>query len=253
MTVLAPADTTPTTAPTPVEFRNEVAYWKILTATVDHYIQFGRRLRPERFKPYLDSSFRVAEYVKDWPVPDRTQRAMRYFGYGAAECGFHRDYYNVNVPGQVVRVPHKVTIKTFSIDYGWTGICHQRAFSNTEWAYQVALALQTGQFTPALEKSLHPVALARLKRSVHIPPTLKLKKIDVSGFKAAEAEWKWQKSQGVSPYKMKFDIKYRERTPDDIDSVLLYRIIIDIDRQARGWPWGQWKQSFLEELKKAVK
>ena len=46
---------------------------------------------------------------------------------------------------------------------------------------------------------------------------------------------------GIDPIEIRRKLKisgYRESTQDEIDSALIYRVIVELDRLSRGWPFG---------------
>ncbi len=241
-----PAHADPFAEVTAVAENADAIYWNTLAATADYFAKRGFPRPASRLKPFLDSSHRVAEMVKGFPTYDPIENAHTYFAYGGQESVYRWSYVNINFPGQ--KFQNNTEVKRFSLDYGWIGLND----INISLTYIVARALQEGKPLPNWVKvSLHPDARKFLRSHVRVPKDLKLLWIRPGMGKEALNQWKWAKSKRMNNrlFKKRFSHSFREKTEDDLDSMLLYRIIIEIDRRARGWEYKTWNKGVFKTLR----
>jgi hypothetical protein len=92
-----------------------------------------------------------------------------------------------------------------------------------------------------------------MRETIHVPKSLRLKKLNLQEIKDTRYDYLDQVRRGVSPRRMKIYIVYRERDDDDLDSMLLYRVIEEIDRKFRYWPWHNWDPRLYQQLEKIAK
>ena len=234
--VLAKPSASSTEADIERSARFSAIYWNILAKTADHYNSMGARRKLDTFKKYLDSSYRVANMFDDFPAADFVDRWTRNFAYGSVESGYMPNYVHVNIPGKSYPGIPGMTVKQFSVDYGLVGVNE----INVEWAYTAASCIQNGEPIPkAWRDAYGPGTIAQF-RTVHIPPGLKLLRIDLNTAKQAKRAWQGLVKKGVDPNRMKIGVRYLENTDDWRDSVLIYRLLIEMDRRNRGWRWRSW-------------
>lgn len=178
---------------------------------------------------FAKSSYRVAKMFPSYPSTSIEDRVKKFMSWGAQESQWHPNYVCVNVPGAKYATGK---VKFFSVDYDWTGINSK----NTKWAYYLALTIQ--QRKPLL-KELHP-EFRRMLADVRIPKKLKLKWIDPQLERDAAGQWKYLLRKGVAKDKIasRIRLEYVSNTEDDVDSMLIYRVLIEMDRAARGWKEG---------------
>lgn len=230
------------------DIRLSAIYWNILAQTQDYYSSRGTHRKVDTLRKFLDSAYRVARMFEDFPAQLVEDRWTRNYNYGSWESGYAPNFVNVNVPGKSYPALSGGTVSRFSVDYGWTGLNEQ----NVLWAYTMAKAIQDEEPVPSgWRSSLSPGTETQFGR-IHIPKGLVLKTIDLSTARAARNEWVRLKRKGVDPNQMKIWVPYRETTDDDRDSLLIYRLLVEIDRKNRAWPWKTWDTDLYHICQKVV-
>jgi hypothetical protein len=206
-------------------------YEKSVQRISKHY---GREVRP-----YMNASYHVAKMWRGWPASSFHERAARNIGWGGMESEFRADYVHYNIPGKPYPGLKGLKVKKFSVDYGWSGLNEH----NVDSAYVIARAIQNNRSLSKQEMyrlGFHPRTIKELPKYLTIPQSLSLYRIDVSTAADAKKQYVKQVRAGVGPKKIKISIPYSEPTQDAIDSLLLYRTIVEFDRYIRGWPYQSW-------------
>ncbi len=207
----------------------------------------GRKRNIEQFKPFIKASFEVADMFPMFPAKNKFDRVMRLYCYGGQESVYYSNFININVPGATY-AGGALKVKYFSIDYGWVGINE----INTEWVYQVALAIQQERPVPIKYTS------TKLRKALDgscIPSDIKLKRIGNCDSAKLRVIYNGYKARKYSPNKIRgilenYPHEYREITQDEITSLLIYRAIIEIDRESRNWKYETWDKDLYGSLKK---
>ena len=243
----APAIITPLPTPTAAPTKEERIKAAVLKELSHWFRSQGEANKTEDYlRPYLDSAWRVSAQVTGFPGDDQVDNALKLLCEGARESMFDLSFVQVNVPGMKIAGPLK--IRFFSLDYGWVGINHK----NIKWTYAVAKHLQSGiKGSKQVRQFLSGKTLEWMENNVRIPADLKLKYVDPSESVLVKRQynaWKLKAGKGKQPHKFKFDSDFRERTKDDLDSMLYYRVIVEADRKARGWEWGYWHEKLYMRL-----
>ncbi len=150
--------------------------------------------------------------------------------------------YHVNVPG--VYLPNdKKTIKRFSLDYTPIGVNEQ----NIRWSYEVAKALQMENGKRKTKELKHLRVKYNLNKkfidsisTAQIPAGVNLLKIDDSKRSWVVLEYKRMLKAGIRPLQIKKALERqlngkKDHTYNEIESFMVYRVLIEEDRYFRGW------------------
>ncbi len=202
-------------------------------------------------RPYLEAAWRVSANVKDFPGNNRVENALKLFCQGAQESMFERNFVQTNIPGMRIAGPLK--IRYFSLDYGWVGLNH----GNVKWTYAAARSIQDGvKKSHSLQEIVGKKTRDWMEANITIPKNIKLKRIDPSDVKVVKHQYeKWKKSKegrGKEPKYFVADTDFQEKTEDDLDSMLYYRVLVEVDRKARDWPWGYWHPKLYQRLRQVA-
>jgi hypothetical protein len=176
--------------------------------------------------------------ISAFPSTDPQKNWLALFAYGSRESSYKKDFVQVNIPGKAYPgLGSGKTVNHFSIDYGWTGLNQ----INVRWAYLCAKALQEGKkLPPEVCRNITKETQLEIVKVFKIPKTLKLKRIDLRSARLARTSYNWYLTQPISPERIKINVPYQELTKDDLDSMLIYRALVEIDRRNRGWEWESW-------------
>lgn len=231
-------------------YREEAAYWNLVAETTQYYMDQGYTRSPKTIATFLGSSMRVASMTSGFPAADLEERTLRLFSWGSRESGYRESFYQVNIPGKSYKgLPAGVVVKAMSVDFGWSGLNE----GNVNWTYRAALCVQNGEpFPKWINNMLAKDTQEFIRANLVIPQKFKLKKIDLESAKSAHRLYRSQLKKGISPEKMKIWVDYKEKTPDELDSLLIYRWLVEVDRCKRGWKWRTWDADLYPRLKKAV-
>ncbi len=174
-----------------------------------------------------------------YPSTSAEDRVKKFMSWGAQESVWQPNFVAINIPGAKYS---NGRVKFFSVDYDWPGINSE----NTEWAYQIASSVQQKRKLP---RGLHPRFVKALK-DVRIPSNIKLKHIDPRLAAEAKKEWLRLVRSGVNVNRIasKIKVPYESTTEDDVDSMLIYRVLIEMDRHVRGWKEGSQRRDLYEHL-----
>lgn len=222
----------------------KAVYGDSILSICDYYTRQGDRRYPNQIRPFMDSAIRVSRMIGGFPTEDPTTNAHAYVAWGAQEVGLKRNKVYINIPGD--SYASVGAVRFFSLDYGWTGINSL----NVRWTATTAICLQTGQEFPQwIRQQIQPQALAFMRANIRIPKKLKLKKIDPRWHGQVEYEWyRAQFFMNREKFKKTAVIPYREDTMDDLDSLLIYRVLTEIDRKYRKWPYKTWNKAIYARL-----
>lgn len=206
--------------------------------TALYYKRFGFKRPAEQFRPFMFSAIRVARMFPMYPGKSEQDRMLRLFEFGGLESFWQEDFVVLNVPGAFYS---NGKVKRVSVDFSAWGLNE----NSVEWTYAVALAIQQNRQLPKRIGSWyrHPKFEALIK-GAKIPKTIKLRKIDLAVAEEYKRDYFIQKSIFRDPEALRKVMIDRapvwsENTQDDIDSTLIYRVIEELDRKARGWKYGQ--------------
>lgn len=187
------------------------------------------------------SAYRVADMFPMYPAKHNLDRMLQFFELGHFESDWEKDFAIANIPGAKYS---NGKVKRFSVDFSWAGVNQM----HINWTYKVAKAIQQGKPLP---RKYTTKKFRKLIKGAKIPKGVKLKKINLIHVTHARNEWKRMLKEGMSPNDIQKKLKisgYKERTQDDIDSSLIYRVIVEIDRVSRGWPYGSQQYSRDREI-----
>ena len=217
---------------------------KICSETEEYYHKKGIYKKTKELLPFLDSAIRVSKMYKGFPELTERDSAIKYFCWGAIESQFERNFVYVNIPGTNCPGIDK-SVKRFSLDFGWAGINSL----NTKWVYEIAESLRDNR-PPSKNvlSGLHPKTFPFLKKNFRIPNSLPLKRINGTKLKKKyQNDYAWfVKTKRKGKYRP--HIPYTEETDSDLDSILIYRAIIETDRMFRGWEWRTWDKPLHQKL-----
>lgn len=220
------------------EFRVELA-----KQTNAHYSLIGINRGWQYYMPFVNSSYRVASYFPNYPAKDNYDRVKLFYCMGANESFLKYNFVNLNIPG-VKYASGKV--KKFSVDYSWIGLNEE----NITWTYQVAKSIQNNKKIDNKYASKKTIKLLSLE-GTRIPKQLHLRRMSLDLAKDARKQYLVLKRQGKTPKYINNNIvaSFVEREPDDLDSALIYRVIVETDRQARGWDYNLQDEALYKWLK----
>ena len=224
---------------------------RIDTATASWYIDNGERRSSWEFMPYVSAAYDVAQMIPIYPSTDRLDRTDKYFAFGAKESGFKEDKRClVNIPGATY-LNGRLQVKRLSVDWFFTGVNE----INLNRCYIIASCMQNKQQFP---KWLHLNSKLekRLKEECFIPRDLKLTKINHTGTKTwVTRQYSIYKKCGMTPNQIRnqFKLNWREQTRDDVRSAIIYRVIVELERQSRGQSYLNYHVELYNYLKENVK
>lgn len=209
--------------------------------TSKYYEQIGINRSWKKYAPFINASQRVADMFPSFPSKGRDDRMLRFYTYGAKETFLTRNRAEVNVPGAKYSTG---IVRKFSIDYGWSGLNE----ANVKLAFYTARAIQNRTKIPGnLGRNK---AFLELIKDARIPKNINLKVIDLSTARSAKIEYKTLLNKGYNPESIRKHIRvgYREEDQDDIDSLLIYRVIIELERISLGWKYQTWDFELYNHL-----
>jgi len=188
---------------------------------------------------YAKSSYRVSKMFPYYPDTDQKARILKFYSWGSQESVFKPNFVSVNVPGAKYATGK---VKFFSVDFGWTGLNN----FNIAWTYEVASCIQEKKPLP---RYLH-FKLKEYLKGVRIPKNMTLKKIDQQHYWDARGQWKYFIKKGYKKDNIakRVIVCYKEESIDDVDSLLIYRVLVELDRAARGWREGSSDTELYERL-----
>lgn len=206
--------------------------WELCQETENYYNKYNVDRDWNEYRIFMYSAYRVSKMFPMYPAKNDLDRMLLFYELGQHETMWRKNFAVANVPKAKYK-GGEMNVKNFSIDYTAWGLNE----GNVEWTYETARRIQAGK---PVQRGLPRKTRDELNRVV-IPKDLKLNRIDLSISKRAKEKYKKLLSLGYMPNKIRKSIKiksYKEYTQDQIDSALIYRIIVEIDRRNRGWPWG---------------
>lgn len=211
----------------------------------DYYAYDGDKRPATTYRPFLWSASRAAKWFPVYPADSDIDRVLKLLTYGANETHYNLGVAEANVPGVKIKGPKR--IKYFSIDVMWTGMNE----SNLAWTYEVARLLQAGKPIP---KSIGTKAFRNALKGCHVPKDIKLTHIDMGPIAEARKDWIKYTRQGIAPNKIRKLIKIdiTEENQDDIDSALIYRILVELDRYYRGWDINTYDKELHKNLSESL-
>jgi hypothetical protein len=178
--------------------------WRLVAETEVYLRDAGNKSVPPTRLYYMLEAARIS--VEIFPTlghGDFVQKMLQRFCYGAQESDFRKNYVNWNIPGYTFNVSKKAP---FTFDLGYVGI---NAFYNVPSVVDEAKELQ---------------------RVGKIPANIKLKYLDPKWHAAMEKQYKYYLKRHVHPSRMHFSIPYKEESPDDYTSMMIYRVLIELKR-----------------------
>lgn len=195
------------------------------------------------FRPFATSAIRVGSIFKSVLPEDRL--ILKLHTLGGVESLYKMGFVNVNVPGMKYA---SGKVKFFSLDYTAYGLNDR----NVKRTYEIARMRQLGE---KLTRKHGNKEFIRLMNSVRIPKNIKLKKIDTSPSIKAKQKYDYLTRIGKTPKEIYglITIDYTEDTQDDLDSALIYRAIIELERYTLGWKYNITDEELYSWLRKNVK
>ena len=233
------------------QFKVEVA-----KQTSAYYKQWGIKRSYTKFIPFITSSVKVSKIFPTYlDGLSQKERILSLYCMGASESYLKRNYVNVNVPGY-----HYASgkVRFFSLDYGWAGL-NDDEVDNT---YRIAKILQDKRGFKF--SRLHPSPLWFPNRQfindmdgVVIPNNINLYKISLKQSADARTLYRQYKKEKKSPVEIyrliKPTVSFSESGQDQLDSLLIYRTLVEIDRADRGWSYNNRDKELYKWLLKTVK
>lgn len=200
----------------------------------------------EYYMPFVNSSYRVSKNFPGYPAIDNKDRLLKAYCMGSNESYLKYNFINVNIPG--VRYASG-RVKRFSLDYTWVGLNEE----NVKWTYSVAKDIQAKQ--PVANRAMTKKAREIINNDgVKIPKSLPLRKIDLRDASLALNQYKQLVAKGYTPDKINSIIKisFKENTADELDSALIYRMLVELDRSTRGWNYNLQNEELYKWLTQRV-
>lgn len=203
-----------------------------------YYKKLGYFRDPKEFRPFMFSAIRVAKMFPMYSDEGEQDRMLRLFALGGLESFWKENFIVLNVPGANYS---NGKVKRVSVDFSAWGLNE----TNVEWTYAVAKQLQENGKIPKRVKGWFSYPEFReLMRGAKIPKEIKLRKIDLGIANAYKKDYYILKPKYKNQEKLRKVMVSRapvwlENTQDDIDSTLIYRVLVELDRKARGWKYGQ--------------
>lgn len=203
-----------------------------------YYKKLGYDRDPKEFRPFMFSAIRVAKMFPMYSDEGEQDRMLRLFALGGLESFWKENFIIINVPGANYS---NGRVKRVSVDFSAWGLNE----SNVEWTYAVAKHLQeTGKIPKKVKGWYSYPEFAELLRGAKIPKEIKLRRIDLKVAKDYKKDYYNLKPRFRDQEKLRKIMTQRaplwlENTQDDIDSALIYRVLVELDRKARGWNYGQ--------------
>lgn len=213
-----------------------------LNRTHQYYLRYNKSSRKkEEFAPYMDSAFRVAKMMPIYPARDEVDRAIKLFSFGKKETDYYQ-YNNVvfNVPGAYYG---RLKVREFSVDFSWV----QNNSENINRYYEVAKAIQ--DLRPIPKRLIFNRALAQdLYEYCYIPQSVYLQKPPMEIVRKSLDEYRFMKNFGYSPNEIRSILKkkyrYYETTGDQLDSDLIIRTLIELERCYNDKYYGEYDKKF---------
>lgn len=204
---------------------------KLCQETYNYYKKFGYERDWNEYRAFMFSSYRVAKMFPMYPAKDLHDRMLQFFELGEAETMWKKNNLEVNIPGANYG---ELKVKRLSVDYGWAAVNE----INVNQTYWIAKAIQSGKPIPLRYST---PSFREILKNAKIPKELKLRKIDLSYTYDAREIYKDMKDKGYSPNKIRRELifaDYIEETQNEIDSILIYRVIEELERMNLGWTYG---------------
>lgn len=211
----------------------------LVIETKNFYTNRGVKRKETELRKIMTASYITATIFKNYPALSIQERMAKFSCYSAQEQGSRLNCVEFNIPGTTMGNSGR-TIKRFSLDFGHSGLNDM----NVKWTYAIASVLQNydGESKRRLLRKLKIKynindRLIRELQDIKIPKDIKLKRIDYSLHRIARLQYNYLKSNGVSPNKMRkiLKVNYSENTQDEVTSLMIYRVLVELDRYSRGW------------------
>lgn len=210
------------------------------------YRREGYKRGAKYYRQFLWSASRAAKWFPMYPAKSPQDRMVRFLCYSGVESRFNLGMTHINVPG-VKYFGGTKKVKFYSVDFGHPGLSEQ----NVDWTYSVAKALQEGKPIP---RGIGTRAFRNALKDVKIPKNIKLKKIDLTDAIKSRRVYQTLTAVRMDPelIRKSISVPFDESTQDDIDSMLIYRILVELDRYYRGWNYDTWDKELYEFLSQYV-
>lgn len=213
--------------------------WNLCKETALHYKQWGFKREWNEFRPFIFSAARVQKMFPMYPAKSDHDRMLIFYELGGLESFWEQNFMSVNIPGAQYS---NGKVKKVSVDFTWIGLNE----GTINWTYYVALAIQRGEYIPNHVPGTDwwaPKGFEETLKGAKIPKNLKLRKIDLKLAEEAKAVYYKYKKTIKDPNKLRKVVNsnlppFEENTQDQIDSALIYRVIEELDRKCRNWPYG---------------
>ena len=197
--------------------------------TATYYNKIGLKREYTHYLPFVNSAINTAKYFPMYPVEDELDRVLSIYTMPGKESYYKYNFVNVNVPGMKYS---SGKVKQFGLDYTSVGLNE----GNITWTYRIAKDIQNNKTLKNKYASRH---LINKLEGAYIPKDLYLRPIDLSSAKLAKQWYRYYLSQGYTAKQIYFtmskQIKFKENTVEEIQSAFIYRAIVEIDRDTRGW------------------
>lgn len=207
-----------------------------------YYREQGVNRGASYYRPFLYSASRVAGYFPMFPAETAQERMIEFLSYSGTESEFKLGLSHINVPGaRYFNGTRKV--KFYSVDFGHAGLSEQ----NVKWTYIAAKAIQDKKPIPT---NIGNRRFRKMLKNAKIPKEINLMKIDLTPAIESRKEYKVYKTIGMDPETIRktIQIPFDEKTQDDIDSILIYRVLVELERYSMGWNYDTWDKELYSYL-----
>ncbi len=221
-----------------------------------YYSNIGHLKNSKTLGSVYKASYLCAKLFTKYPASSIEDRSIKFFCFPAQEVDFRRNHTEFNIPGVYLRGQHRY-INHFSVDFGISGLNQ----INVKWTYEVAKILQMKQGNRRDIKLVNTFTEYGLNKSficdlakIQIPKSIGLKKIDISRIKEWNREYLNLREKGCTPLQIRSMLKsnYTELTQSDIDSLMIYRILVEMERMELGFKYDGYNHTLYNRLSKEV-
>lgn len=190
------------------EFLVQGFQWRLVAETTQSLMDSGSRSVPVvRLYRMLEAARISVEALPKFGNGSFYEKMIHRFCIASQESSFRKSYVNWNIPGYT----HNVSASApFSFDLGFIGL---NARYHVPDIYHQAKELQDQGV---------------------IPKTIHLKHLDPTWHDQMERQYKKYLKHKVRPSRMVFSIPYEENNQDDYTSMMIYRILVEQDRERKG-------------------
>lgn len=218
---------------------------KLSNKIVRYYNNHGVTRKSKEFRPYVWSSLKVARMFPMYPAKNEWDRTLKFISFGAKETDFYtKNNIIVNVPGEQFG---KLKVRHFTVDFGWAGVNSQ----NIGRSYRIAKCIQDKKEIPSsllVDRELRN----ELYKYAYIPKDIKL--VVPSDWILTNSYKQYRKMirEGYSVKQIKNKLRYIPKEPNsnEIDSILIYRVIIELERKYNNLSYETYHKNMYNYLRR---